>query len=264
MYFPIAFKIIYQRIHQFLHGKPGMIEYIILNSGQTVRDRSDPHSLDIAGIVSRPARIVILSPADTVVGQYGKERHRHFLCINLFNDQISSYLNIQEIAHLGTEGLPQLLIASEIIAISCFRPQLGAGHIVIAVKQRQLQYFGNVEIAGKDIGLVAEGSRLHTAAGSSLSGILDALSRIQQFLDNSLRIIKGRLPPALSGYFTGLLQKILRRFPADLHIGAWLKQLHFIHAFQNQIADFVHAVLPVRRNAARIDVGKIRIGAAFL
>ena len=60
------------------------------------------------------------------------------------------------------------------------------------------------------------------------------------------------------------LQELLRILAGDLYIGVRLNQTHLIHAVQNDIGNFINAVLTVRSNTAGIDICEVRIGAGLL
>ena len=89
--------------------------------------------------------------------------------------------------------------------LSGLQSDLLSGMGVEAVMQRYLKDFRQVEISRQDIGLVAEGTGFHAAAGTPLAGVGHGFAGVEQFLDDGLGVIKCRLAPALPGDFAGPL-----------------------------------------------------------
>ena len=152
----------------------------------------------------------------------------------------------------------------KILCLAGFGAQLLAGNLVHAVEQGQLEDLRQIEVPLQDVGLISERSSFHAAGAAALPGVLQALAGVHQFLDDRLRVVEGGLSPAFPGNLAGPLQKFPGIFPADLHIGVGLNQLEVIHAVQDDVRHLVDPVLPLRSDAAGIDVGEIRVGAALL
>ena len=130
--------------------------------------------------------------------------------------------------------------------------------------QCDFQNFRQIEISLQNVCFPSEGSGFHTAGGSSTTCILNGFPGIQQLLNNRLRIVEGRLSPALSTDFTCSLDKFHRCLFGDLYVAGWLQQLHFIHNIQNQIGYIIDPVFSIRCNPSGIDIRKIRISGGFL
>ena len=133
-----------------------------------------------------------------------------------------------------------------------------------AVVQRELQDLGQVEVAGEDVRLLAEGAGLHAAAGPALARVLDALALAQQLRHDAVRVEQRREPVALAddparsraGSAPGVL-------PRDLHVGAGLDEVHLVDDLEEQVRHLAHAVRAVAPHAAEVDVGEIRVGPAL-
>ena len=83
------------------------------------------------------------------------------------------------------------------------------------------------------------------------------LAGIQQLLHNRFRIVESRLAPTL----TGRSRRLSSRTSAgscgrSVRWKIGCSQTHLIHALQDQIADFIHAVLTVRSNTAGVDISR--------
>ena len=260
----IALEVMIHGLHQFFHGEVMVIEAVVLDGGQAVGYGAYADALNVVGVVPCAARVVVLALLDAVVGQYGEEGSGHVLGEYLLDYVAAGDLDIHEVLYLLLVSLKELLIAVEVLGKAGVQAQLMAAHVIVAIVQGELKYLGQVEVALKYVGLVAEGAGLYAAGGAAHAGVVQGLAGVHQLGYYGLGVVEGRLAPALAGYLAGALEELAGGLAAYLHVAGGLEQLHFVHAVQYHVADLVYAVLAVLGYAAGVDVGEVRIGAALL
>ncbi len=60
-----------------------------------------------------------------------------------------------------------------------------------------------------------------------------------------------------------MLQHRVRCPAGDLHVAAGLQQMHLVDDVQQEVRELVGAVAPVRQEPGQVEVGEVRVGAAF-
>ena len=161
--FLLTFEVGSQRIEQCLHGDVLLVEYLILDGGEHVGHAPESHTLNICAVVACTSAHIVFSACDAVVDEDREERHRHVLHKHALDDVVARKLDIHEISHLLLVSLKEFIIRLEIHRVSSVRSELHVGALVESVVEREFQDFRQVEIAGEDIGLGSEGTRLHTS-----------------------------------------------------------------------------------------------------
>ena len=174
----VSLKVIIQCFHKLRHCHRLLIKDIVFHSGKTVCDRSDTNSLDILGIISCSPCVVVLSFGNTVVCNDGKERSRHVVRVDLFDDVVSSYLDIDKMFHLFLVRFIQIFIGSKICCLSGLKPDLLPGALIETIVQCDLKNLRQIEISGQDIRFVSECPCLYTSTRSAFPCVLQRFSCI--------------------------------------------------------------------------------------
>ena len=168
----ISFEVMLHGLDQFFHGEVLLVVYIVFDRCDTVGNCSDTYALDIAGVVSCSACIVVFCLGDTVICYNRQARSRHVLCIQFFDHIVSADLNVHEILQLFLKGCPQLVECLEIFCISKLKSKLFSAVLVKSVEQCQLEDLRNIQISGQDICFASPCSGLHTSGGTAASCVL--------------------------------------------------------------------------------------------
>ena len=114
----MAFEVIVQSLHQFMHGEELMVEDIVFDGCQGIRDRTDTDTLDVFGVVACAAGIVVLALGDAVIGDDRQERSGHVLRVDALDPVGARDLDVDEVAHLAAVGIPQFFIGGVIFRFS--------------------------------------------------------------------------------------------------------------------------------------------------
>ena len=138
------------------------------------------------------------------------------------------------------------------------------GPRIDAVVQRQFQDLHEVEIAGEDEGLLAKRPRFHAAAAPAGPGVFQRLALANLLLDHAVGVEDRREPIALADDPQGMLQQGVGRLPRELQVAAGLQEVHLVDDLQQQVRQLVGAVGAVGQQAADVDIGEVRVGAALL
>ena len=129
--------------------------------------------------------------------------------------------------------------------------------------QRDLQHLGHIEIAGQVVVLLAKCTRLHTAAGAAIAGILQRLALPDHLLHDDIGVEDRGLTKAGADDLGRPLDETIRILLAQLHRRTGLQQAHLLDHVQEQIGDLIHGIGAIWLDAAGVDLGKIGVGAAF-
>ena len=186
-------------LDQLFHSEILIVVYIIFDSSGTVGNSSDTYTLDIVGVVSCPASIVILCIGDTVICYDRQARSRHLLSIQLLDYVVSADLNVYDIFKLFLKCSPQLVKGLKVFCISQLQTNLLSTVLIISVKQCQLEHLRDIQISCQNVSFASPCSSLHTSGRTAASCILQSLSSIYQLHDLSLCVIECRLSPSFSG-----------------------------------------------------------------
>ena len=112
-------------------------------------------------------------------------------------------------------------------------PLAGAG--VDAVVQGQLQHLQQVEVAGEDVGLLAEGAHLHAAGAAALAGVLQGLALAQLLLHHRVGVEQRGEAVAVADDLQGVLEHGVGGLAGDLQVAAGLQQVHLLDDLQQQV-----------------------------
>ena len=138
------------------------------------------------------------------------------------------------------------------------------GARVDPVVERDLEDLGQVEVAGQDVGFLAERAGLDAAAGAAVAGVDDRLALPDELLDDRVGVEDRGLAEAglddLAGPGAGRRRALL----ADLDHGARLEQAHLLDDVEEEEGQRVDAVRAVGLQAADVDQGEIGVRAALL
>jgi len=110
-----------------------------------------------------------------------RKRRRRVLGVEALDRPVAGELHVHEVPHLPRPGGEQLVETDDAARVAGAGAEPPAGARVHAVVQRQLQHLHQVEVAGQDVGLLAERARLHAAAGAASR----ASSRLLPWRSNS-------------------------------------------------------------------------------
>ena len=260
----VALEVVVHGLDEFLHGELLVVIYVVLDGCKCIGDGSDTNTLDVVGVVSCAACIVVLALLDAVVGADGKERSRHLFCVDLLDNQVAAHLHVDNVLQLLLEGLEELLIRLVILRMSGVQTNLLLEHRIPAVIECQLQALRNIQISGKDVSLGSPCAGLNTAGASGIAGIHQGLACVQKLLDELVGIVECRLAPALTCNLAGSLEELVRSLLGNLYVGVRLVLTHILHAVQNQVGNFVYAVGAVLGHTAGVDVCKVNVGTGLL
>ncbi len=129
--------------------------------------------------------------------------------------------------------------------------------------QGKLQHLHEVEVAGEDVGLLAEGAHLDAAAAAAGARIDEGLALAQLFLDHRVRVEDGGEAVAVTHHLQGVLQEDVRGFARELDVTRGLQEVHLVDHVEDEVGDLVGAVGAVGKEPAEVYVGEIGIGAAL-
>ena len=161
-------------------------------------------------------------------------------------------LDVDEVAQLRREGREDLVEATRSEpGAPVVRAQLLAGARIDAVVQRQLQHLHQVEVAGEDVGLLAEGPDLDAAAAPAGPGVFERLALAELLLDHGVGVEDRREAVALADDAQGVLQQGVGRLARELQVAAGLQQVHLVDDVQQQVRQLVRAVRAVGQQARR-------------
>ncbi|EKD38768.1 MAG: hypothetical protein ACD_75C00615G0001 [uncultured bacterium] len=138
------------------------------------------------------------------------------------------------------------------------------GKRIDAVIEGDLKNFRHIEVAGEDIGLLAEGTGLDAAAGSAFAGVLHGFADPHLFHDHCIGIEYRWVAVTLADHPGRRLEEAVRGLAADMDAGLGLEEVQFVRDFQAEIGDLVAGIGPGRIQAPEVDLGKIVVGPAFL
>ena len=140
-------------------------------------------------VVACAAGVVVAALADAIVGEHGQQRRRHQPGVHLLDDLVAAHLDFHEMVQLPAKGGEQIVEAPE-AGRRCRsrRPELLSGPRVHAIVQRQFQHLHQIEVAGEDVGLLAERARFDATAATAGSGVLQRLALAHLLLDHCIGI----------------------------------------------------------------------------
>ena len=127
-----------------------------------------------------------------------QERRRHPRRVEPLDDPVAADLDVEEMPELALERVQQLVERRERRRVAGPRADAQAGRRIDAVVQRDLEHLRQVEVAGQDVGFLAERAGLDAAARAARARVLDALALAQQLLDDHVGVEDRRLAPALA------------------------------------------------------------------
>ena len=138
-----------------------------------------------------------------------------------------------------------------------------AGAHVEAVVQREFQHLHQVEVAGEDVGFLAERAHLDAARAAALAGVLQRLALAELFFDHGVGVEERGEAVAVADDAQRVLQHRVGRLAGDLHVAARLQQVHLVDDVEQEVRHLVRAVAAVAQQAGEVDVGEVGVGAAL-
>jgi hypothetical protein len=169
-----------------------------LDGREAVRDRADAAALDVVGVVARPAVVVVEPLFDAVVDDRGQEGRGGVGGVHALDVVVDADLQVHDPVELAGEGGVEVVESGEVFGLAGLRADLLAGQLVAAVVQGQLQDLGHVQVAGQDVGLLAEGPGLDAAGAAALAGVLHGLADAHLLHDHGVGVEDGRVAVALA------------------------------------------------------------------
>ena len=134
---------------------------------------------------------------------------------------------------------------------------------VEAVVQREFQHLHQVEVAGEDVGFLAERAHFDAARAAALARVLERLALAELFFDDGVGVEERREAVAVADDAQRVLQHRVGRLAGDLHVAARLQQVHLVDDVEQQVRHRVRAVAAVAQQAGEVDVGEVGERAAF-
>jgi len=236
---------------------------MLLQRRKAVGDGTQAAALDVAGVVTRSAIVVIPAARHAVVGHHRQERGRGILGKHPVDVVTHPHLQVDHVVELFHESVVQLSVSCKGARITGLQPYRDARHRIDPIVERHLQDLGHIEVAGEQVGLLSEGSHLDAAAASPLAGILQRFALAQQLGHVHLRIEDRRIAMPLPDHAGGSQQEPVGRLFADVHREARLQDMQLFGHLQQQVGDFAHPVASIAADAADVDVGKVVVGATL-
>jgi hypothetical protein len=138
-----------------------------------------------------------------------------------------------------------------------------SGEGIDAIVEGEFEHLGQVEIAGEDVGFLAEGADLDAAAATAGAGVFEGLALSELFLNDGVGVEDGREPIAFADDAEGVFEEMIGAFAGELDVGAGLEEVHLVDDLEEQMGDRVGAVRAIAEQAAEVDVGEISVCAAF-
>ena len=112
------------------------------------------------------------------------------------------------------------------------------------VVEGDLQQLGQVEVAGQDVGLLAEGTGLDATAGATLARVLDALAHARQLGHDRVGIEHRGVAVALADDPRRGLDEGVGGHARDLDVGAGLDEVELVDDLEEQVGHLAHAIAP--------------------
>ena len=219
----IPFKVMIEAVHHLGHGDSAGVKNIVLQGCHGVGDASQPHPLNIGGVVPGSPLVVVPAVLDAVPGDQGEQGDGHEPAVYPFDDVVAPDLDVCKMEQLGFVGLEKIVKGFKGFRLSCFRTQLSACPGIFAVVQGELQDFRQVEVSREKIGLLAEHPGLNTAAGTSLPRVPGAFALGCELLDDGVGVEDGGLTKTCGRDLQGPPDETVGIFPAHLDHGAGLE-----------------------------------------
>ena len=129
----LGLEVPFQHSEQLRHAQRPLIENVILDRGERIRHRAQSHPLNIGGVVTRAAVVVVLSRGDAVVNEQREERTGHVLRVQALDHGIAAHFDVHKVLHLPGKSVEQRLHRLEIARIAGRRAQLHAAARIYAV-----------------------------------------------------------------------------------------------------------------------------------
>ena len=236
----------------------------LVQRGEAVGDRADPDRLDVAVVVARAAGVVVEAAGHAVVGDRGEERRRHLPRVDPLDQLVPRELDLDQARELRAEGAEEGLEVAERLRPAGRRAEPPAAPRIDAVVQRQLEDLRQVEVAGEDVRLLAEGAGLDAAGAAALPRVLDRLPHPQLLLDHRVGVEDRGEAVAAAHDLQRAQQQRVGRLARELEVAARLEEVHLLDHVEQQVRDRVRAVLAGAQQPAEVDVGEVGVGAALL
>ena len=136
---------------------------------------------------------------------------------------------------LGIEGSEERVEVVEVPGRSGLRSQLATGTRIPAVVQGQLEYLRQVEVAGENVGLLAERADFDTTAATAGAGIFERLALADLLGDHRVGIEDRRKSEALADDPQCVLEQSIGGLARQLDVRARLQQVHLVDDLQQEV-----------------------------
>ena len=133
---------------QFFHGEALFVKNVVFDGHETVGESADAHSLNITGIVTGAACIVILSFGYAILNDDRQERHWHLSGVQFFNDIVTLHLDVDEVVQLLAESGKEVIKGFKGSGGTSMWAELTTAGFIKTVGKCELENFGQVEITG--------------------------------------------------------------------------------------------------------------------
>ena len=259
----LPFEVVKHRIQDPVHREALRFEDVTFQRRETVGRGSQTAALDVAGVVTRSTVVVIPAARHAVVDHHGEERRRGIFGKHSIDVVAHPHLQVDHVVQLFQESIVQFFVSLKGARIACLQPYRDARDRIDPVVERHFQDLGHVQVAGQQVGLLAEGPHLDAAAASPLAGIPEGLALAQQLGHVDIRIEDGGIAVSLTDHPHGGHQEGIGRLFANVHREARLQDVQLFGHLQQQVGEFARAVGAIAADAADVDVGKVVVGSAL-
>ncbi len=198
--------------------RPASSEDMLADRRKAVGDRRRADRHDVGRVVARAAGVVVLPVLDAVRDEDREERRGHQRRVEALDDVAAAHLHVDEVAHLTAVRLEQIVEGPERPSASGLDADLLSGARIDAVVERDLEDLREVEVAGQDVGFLAERPRLDAAARPAGPCVLERLAMAHQFVHHHVGVEDRRLAPTLADDLAAAFQEAIRTAPAQLQV----------------------------------------------
>ena len=101
----MAGKIIRQRCQKRCHGKVFPVKHMVADGRHHIGQGAQTHALNIGGVISGAAVMVIRSGCNAVIDQQRQKRRRHIPGIEALDDIVAPDLDVDKMMHLPDKGI---------------------------------------------------------------------------------------------------------------------------------------------------------------
>ena len=259
----LAFPVLLHGIQHLVHRVTLVLEYMLLESCETVGNGSQTSALDISGVITCTTAVVVLALVDTVIDVEAEESSRCVEREHPFDIVVHAEFQVHEIDHLLVPGIVEFLERLERSRIASLESQLLLRDGVKAVVQGDFQNLRRVEITCQQIGFLAKSTYFDATRASAFAGILHSLAGTHHFLDVGVGIEDRRIAVTLTNHLQTCHQEVVGGILSDMNGEAWLQLVQLLLNLQNHKGNLVGSTASVAFHTTDVDIGEVVVSTAL-